>query len=401
MSILGCVTVFASAEAQELSAYLQEAERNSPQIRAFELKYGIATEKVKGENSLPDTELGAAYFVSEPETRTGAQKARFSIKQMLPWFGTITARQNYATAMADAEYLDLVIAKRKLALSVGQSYYRLYVLEEKKKVLLQNILLLETYEQLALTSVEVGKASAVDVLRLQIRKNEMAQQKEVLEQDYLAERTSFNKLLDREGDAPVAVVPTLAIPESDPILPADSLKVHPELLQYDRLYESVVRSESLNQKESMPKLGVGMDYVTVAERPDMVFDDNGKDILMPMVSVSLPLFNTRYRSTTKQNELKQEELRAKQQDRLNALNAILATALGKREAARIGYRAQTENLVKAQQAETILISNYETGTIDFEELLDVQELQLKIRMDLLRYVGMYFEQSAMINYLNQ
>ena len=64
----------------------------------------------------------------------------------------------------------------------------------------KNIELLETYERLALTSVEVGKASAVDVLRLQIRQNELVQQKEVLEQDYLAEQTAFNNLLNRDED---------------------------------------------------------------------------------------------------------------------------------------------------------------------------------------------------------
>ena len=156
-------------KAQSLESYLQEAEQNSPMIQALELRYNIAKEKVNEVNTLPNTTVAAGYFVSEPETRTGAQRARFSVSQMLPWFGTITARENYASSMAETEYAEIVIAKRKLALSLAQSYYNLYGIQAKQKVLQENIELLKTYETLALTSVEVGKASAVDILKLQIR----------------------------------------------------------------------------------------------------------------------------------------------------------------------------------------------------------------------------------------
>ena len=80
-------------KAQSLESYLQEAEQNSPMIQALELRYNIAKEKVNEVNTLPNTTVAAGYFVSEPETRTGAQRARFSVSQMLPWFGTITARE--------------------------------------------------------------------------------------------------------------------------------------------------------------------------------------------------------------------------------------------------------------------------------------------------------------------
>ena len=90
----------AFANAQQLQSFIQEAESNSPEIQAYNLRHNIAEEKVNEANWIPNTEFSAGYFVSEPETRTGAQRARFSAKQMLPWFGTITARENYASSMA-------------------------------------------------------------------------------------------------------------------------------------------------------------------------------------------------------------------------------------------------------------------------------------------------------------
>ncbi len=384
---------------QSLESYLQKAELNSPMIQALELRYNIAKEKVNEVNTLPNTTFGAGYFVSEPETRTGAQRAKFSVSQMLPWFGSITTRENYASAMAETEYAEIAIAKRKLALSVAQSYYKLYGIQAKQQVLQDNIALLKTYETLALTSVEVGKASAVDVLKLQIRQNELQQQKEVLEQSFIAEQAVFNNLLNRDESIVVDVVEVMDIPENDPMLNKEDLSLNPELLKYDQLYESVTQSELLNQKENAPSFGIGLDYIPVSERDDMVFSDNGKDIVMPMVTFSVPIFNNKFKSTTKQNELRQKEIELQKVERLNVLENAYANAISQRNQARIAHQTQEKNLRQAKDAEEILIKNYETGTINFNDVLDIQELQLKFQTNQIQSVQLYYLQSAIINYL--
>lgn len=397
-SILIGLLAMGIVNAQDLESYIQGAEANNPEVQAFEIRYNISKEKVEEANALPNTELSAGVFVSEPETRTGAQKARFSVKQMLPWFGTITARENYANAVAEVDYLDISITKRKLRLSVSQSYYKLYAIKEKQKVLDENIQLLKTYERLALTSVEVGNASAVDVLRLQIRQNELQEQKEILMQEYLSEQSVFNNLLNRQETLAIDLIDSLAIDtEMEQI--STELELHPELEKYDRLYESVTQSELLNQKEANPNLGFGLDYIPVADRAGMDFSDNGKDILMPMVSLSIPIFNNKYKSRSVQNELRQEEINAQKSNRKNLLETILNTSINNKEAAKIKFNTQKKNLKQAKNAEEILIKNYETGTIDFNDVLDIQELQLKFQTNQIEAVKNYYSQMAVINYL--
>ena len=388
-----------SINAQQLQSYIQEAELNNPQIQAYELRYNIAQEKVREANSLPNTTVSAGYFVSEPETRTGAQRARFSVSQMLPWFGTITARENYASSMAETDFVEIAIAKRKLALSIAQSYYELYAINAKQSVLDENTQLLKTYERLALTSVEVGKASAVDVLRLQIRQNELHQLKAVLGQEFLAEQSNFNNLLNRKQSIAVKVVSDLLLPLEEPVYLQDSLELNPELIKYDRLYESITQSELINQKQSAPDIGFGLDYVPVSERTDMDFSDNGKDIVMPMVSLSIPIFNNRFNSISKQNELRQKEIELQKMERLNVLKTTFAKAIAMQNQARINFNTQEKNLKQARDAEEILTKNYETGTIDFNEVLDIQELQLKFQLNGVEAVKSYYVQSAVINYL--
>ncbi len=388
-----------SAQSQELETLIDVALNNNPEIQKFEFKYKRASEKVNEVNTIPNTEFGVGYFMSEPETRTGAQRFKVSAKQMIPWFGTITSRESYVSALADAKYEDIVIAKRKLMAAVSQSYYNLYANKAKQKVLLQNIELLETYETLALTSVEVGKASAVDVLRLQMRQNEMQQLKDVLSQQFLAEQTNLNTLLNRENEVVVTVIDSLMMPSEDFEINSERLALHPELLKYDKLYQSIEQSELLNQKESSPMIGFGLDYISVSERPDMNFSDNGKDIVMPMVSLSIPIFNKRHKSQTQQNEFEQQELTVEKQERWNALENLLSKAITERVSARISYATQTKNLKQAKDAEEILIKSYETGTINFSDVLDIQELQLKFQLNLVESVKMYYVQTAVINYL--
>lgn len=390
---------FTEVNAQDLASYIQEAEKNNPEIQAFELRYNIAEEKVNEVNSLPNTEFNFGVMAIAPEMDMPMEQFSASVMQMLPWFGTISARENYASSIAEAQYVDIAIAKRKLSLSVSQSYYKLYAIRAKQLILDENIELLQTYERLALTSLEVGKASAVDVLRLQIRQNELVQQKEVLEQGFQAEQTLFNNLLNREENMSVDVVEEMMIPDVDPLVLNENLQINPELIKYDKLYESVEQSELLNQKESGPMVGFGVQYINQENSP--MITSSFKDMVMPMLSISIPIFNNKYKSVTRQNELKQLEIKFQKEDRLNKLETLLAQGLYNRNAARIKFNVQTDNLKQANDAEEILMKNYETGTIDFNDVLDVQELQLKFQINLIDSIKEYFTEYALINYLTR
>ena len=385
--------------AQKLETLIDEALLNNPEIQKIDLQYKRVSEKLNEVNTIPNTEFGMGYFISEPETRTGAQRFKISVKQMLPWFGTITSRENYVGALADAKYVEIVIVKRKLMASVSQSYYKLYANKAKQEILNENINLLKTYETLALTSVEVGKTPVVDVLRLKIRQNELQQVKDVLQQEFLAEQTTFNNLLNREDDIEVTFVDDLLLPNEDFETTKENLTFHPELLKFDKLFRSIEQSELLNQKESSPKIGFGLDYINVSERPDINFIDNGKDIIMPMISLSIPIFNKKHKSITKQNELEQQEILYQKKEKRNTLESLLDKALKERMSARISYKTAIKNIKQSNEAKQILIKNYETGSIDFIDVLDIQELELKFQISQIESIVKYYVQSTIINYL--
>jgi outer membrane protein TolC len=172
------------------------------------------------------------------------------------------------------------------------------------------------------------------------------------------------------------------------------------LIKYDKLYQSVEQSELLNQKESNAMFGIGLDYIYVEERPDVDVIDNGKDVWMPMISLSIPIFNKKYKSQTKQNEFEQQNILAQKQERFNKLETVLDKALKDRTSATISFETQSNNLKQANDAEEILIKSYETGTIDFNDVLDIQELQLKFQINQIESVKNFYIQTTIINYLS-
>jgi len=376
---------FYVASGQQLQSYINQAQTNNPKIKAYELQYNIAQEKIKEANWIPNTELGVGYFVGEPETRTGAQRARFSARQMLPWFGTVSTRQKYAAAMAETDYVEYIIAKRKIALAEK-------VLEDTSK-------LLKTHETVALNAVKVGNANAVDVLRLQIRQNQLDQEKLIVQQQITAAYSTFSSLLNKNTTPKFDTFSMTKIPDTDPVM-IDSLQINPELLRFDKMYDAVSKAEVLNQKDNAPVLGVGLDYIPVQERPNLSFDDNGKDIVMPMVSLSIPIFSSRSNSRSKQHKLHKQEIELQKQERLNVLTAKFAQAVSHRNEARIAYNTQIKNLKQAKDTEQILTKSYEIGTINFEEILDIQELQLTFQKNIIQSIKKYYVQSAIINYLS-
>ncbi|MCG2460984.1 TolC family protein [Flavobacteriaceae bacterium F89] len=391
-----CLSAF-NSYGQDLQTLIEDAISNNPGIQKFDLQYKIATEKVNEANSLPNTDFNFGVMAISPEMEMPMERFNVSVMQTLPWFGTISAREDYAASMADTQFVEVTIAKRKLALSVSDLFYQLYEIKAIQEVLNENIALLQTYERLALTSVEVGRASAVDVLRLQIRQNELKQEIAVLIQKNKGLQAAMNSLLNRDYDNEVSVVPALEIPVNDNYYSYENLSVNPELLKYDKLYQSIEQSELVNQKESGPMVGLGLEYINQDNSP--MITSPYKDMIMPMVSFSIPVFNNKYKSQTKQNELRKLEIKSQKNERLNSLKAKLSKAISQRNESRIKYSTQEKNLKRAKDAEEILIKNYETGTIDFDDVLDIQELQLRFQMDKIASIRNYYEQSAIINYL--
>ena len=70
-------TMQSAVWSQDLQSLINLGMEHNPEIKKFNLRHEIAAEKINEVNTIPNTEFSYGYFVSEPETRTGAQKMKF------------------------------------------------------------------------------------------------------------------------------------------------------------------------------------------------------------------------------------------------------------------------------------------------------------------------------------
>ncbi|HCX21226.1 MAG TPA: TolC family protein, partial [Cytophagales bacterium] len=197
------------ANAQSLDEYFKIAAENNPGLQAKYKSFEAAMERVAQVSSLPDPNLSFGYFISPVETRVGPQRARFSLTQMFPWFGTLKAQEDVATLMAEAKYQEFLDARNKLLYQVAAAYYPLYELKRLVEIENENISILSSYKDIASVKFQNGKGAMVDVLRVDIMLKDAATNLSILEQKKKPLETRFNKLLNRQ--------------EADTIIVQDSL----------------------------------------------------------------------------------------------------------------------------------------------------------------------------------
>ena len=374
--------------AQTLEDYFQIAAENNPGLQAKYKAFEAAMERIPQVNSLPDPTFSFGYFISPVETRVGLQRARFSLTQMFPWFGTLKASGDVAAMNADAQYQVFLDAKNKLYYQVAAAYYPLYELELWIELERENTEILESYKSIATSKFENDEGTLVDVLRVDLMLKDAQTNLEIIQKKKQPLITSFNNLLNRNESDEVVVADTLMV--SELTINRDSLLANnPVLDELDIRLEASKKQEILAEKQGLPKLGVGLDYVIVSDRTDMAVPDNGQNALMPMVTVGLPIFRGKYRSAKKEAQLMQESYSLQKEDRINQLVSGFEMADFEREKHLDLLSLYDKQIAETQQVLNLLLSAYGNSGKEFEEVLRIQQ-------QLLKYKKM--EATAMMNY---
>ena len=390
-----------SVNSQSLNDYLKLAVENNPELAAVEFKYDSALEKVVEVGSLPNTAIGASYFVQEPETRVGAQKAKFSVVQKLPWFGTLEAKKASAALIASSKLDEVEIFRRELILNVKLSYFKLYELKRQRALVQENIEILKNFESLALNELANNRSTMVEVLKIRMEKNTLVNQLNSIDQNILAEETAFNLLLNRSEDLEVQIVSGIDDLMLQEDFSKDLINENPKLGRLENIKNALGKSELAAKKEGLPNIGLGLDYVLVDTRNVENLIDNGKDIIMPMVSVSIPLFSKKYSSKQKQLQLEQQAVDSNLKNTKNNLVTAYEKAVYGRMNAKSTIQTQELNIEEVDKAKNVLLATYETGSVDFDQLLEIQQLKLKFQFIKVSSEKDFAIQTAKLAYLTK
>lgn len=355
--------------------YLMQAAENNPSLMAEYRNYLSSLEKVPQVTTLPDPELSFGYFINPIETRVGPQQARLGLTQMFPWFGTLGARGDAAAEMAKARFEAFQEARNRLFYEVHKKWYQLYHIEQSIRIMRGNISILETFESLAMRRYEAGQVGQVDVLRVQIEKEDLKTRLELMADNRKVALQEFRELLNTDSGENIRTADSLQMRDLELNLQEIEKRIMDQNAQLSRLDFEAASAKStieLARKEGLPKFGLGVDYVVTGER-DMVLTDNGKDAFMARAGIQIPLYRKKYKAKEREAEINLQSVQYRQAATQNRLISQLEQAMRDYDDARrrvLLYR--DVQIQRTRQAINILTEKYATSATDFEELLRLQ-----------------------------
>ncbi|NHN27278.1 TolC family protein [Flavobacterium jejuense] len=387
-----------NVEGQSINDYYTIAAENNPELKAKYKEFEAAMQKIPQVSSLPDPNLSMGYFISPVETRLGPQNMRFSLTQMFPWFGTLKAQKNAATLMAESKYQAFLNAKNQLYSQVATAYYPLYELLKLKDIEQENIKILESYKNIANAKFENGKGSLVDVLRVDIMIKDAQTNLDILTKKEPALTSWLNSILNRKYNEKIVISKDLQIMELPMEYRKDSITTNPILQELELKKQASEVAIEVARKQGLPKLGLGLDYVLVGKGMNN-FPDSGKDIIMPMVSVSLPIFRKKYNAATKEAKLMQESFSFQKEAYENKLNGTYYKLVFELEKERDLLKLYEGQVLTLSKSLNLLFAYYSNANKDFEEVLRMQQELLKYQKMQLSSTSTFYIKLAELDYL--
>tara|TARA_R110002124_G_scaffold285907_4_gene465309 strand:- start:37447 stop:38676 length:1230 start_codon:yes stop_codon:yes gene_type:complete len=388
-----------SGQGQTLEDYFVMAAENNPGLKGKYKAFEAALQKIPQAKSLADPNLSFGYFISPVQTKLGPQRMRFSLTQMFPWFGTLRIQGDVATILAEVKYKEFLDARNSLYNQVSAVYYPLLETNELIEIEKENLQILKTYKSIATSTFENGKGSLTDALRVDIMNTSAETNLEVLNQKIKSANARLNSLLGRDYDSPIEITERLTVPDSPYQASIDSIQHNPLLESLDLKIQAGEFKQKLAIKQGLPNLGAGVDYVMVDKLNDMALVDNGKNVLMPTVTMSIPIFRKKYDAAKKEALLLTEAYQAKKQDVSNNLYGSFYRFKVEMDIQLDLISSFDKQIQTSKQTLELLYSSYANSGEDFEEVLRLQQQLLEYRKMKIKASVAYYAAEAQLNYL--
>ena len=350
----------AYTQTDSLQFYLETAAKNNPTVLQKFAEYQAALQKIPQVGSLPDPDVTLGVFIKPMELIGGNQVADIRLMQMFPWFGVLKYAKDEMSLMAKAKYELFRDAKLQVFFDVQRTWYELHKVQQNIRISEKNIEILRTIERLAIVRFKAapaggggtsapGRTSSItstqstssgssgmntmggnsgnsagsvsnqagasmsgspmgsssgssglsDVYRIQIETGELRNNIELLKNQRNTITSQFNSYLNRLPGTAVTLPEALIADNYHPYFPAISdsiLSNNPMLgmLQFEQ--QSLEARKQMVTKMSYPMVGLGLNYSLINKSEMSTSPMNGKDMIMPMVTVTLPIYRKKYKA---------------------------------------------------------------------------------------------------------
>ena len=370
-----------------LAVYIAEAIRNNPGLKSEYQAYQAQMANAQGAGVLSDPQLSVSLFPQAMHHVNGKQLATITIMQMFPWFGTLKAGREQMEYKAQEAYQKFREKSLSTAFNVEKQWYSILATQEKVKAVKQKRALLNDIKKVAIylyKNYTAGRDTKMsDQLRLDAEEERLKEQTESLETQLTLQKQQFNITMHRQPNA------ALSLPDSIPLRQMPTFnwteieRNNPKLAQYSAIQKAFKSQEEQTRAKGMPMIGVGLQYmlngkVDMPMMPNM----NGKDMVMPMVSVTIPIYRKKITSAIHSAQLMERSAAYNYQSQLDALQSTYLSIEQRADDIKRKLKLYESEVSLLNRTLELMQKEYATGATSLTDIL--QTTRESIDYDLLK-----------------
>ena len=370
-----------------LAVYIAEAIRNNPALMSEYQAYQAQMTNAQGAGVLSDPQLSVGLFPQAMHHVNGKQLATITIMQMFPWFGTLKAGREQMEYKAQEAYQKFREKSLSTAFNVEKQWYSILATQEKVKAVKQKRALLNDIKKVAIylyKNYTAGRDTKMsDQLRLDAEEERLKEQTESLETQLTLQKQQFNIMLHRRPNV------ALSLPDSIPLRQMPTFnwteieRNNPKLAQYSAIQKAFKSQEEQTRAKGMPMIGVGLQYmlngkVDMPMMPNM----NGKDMVMPMVSVTIPIYRKKITSAIHSAQLMERSAAYNYQSQLDALQSTYLSIEQRADDIKRKLKLYESEVSLLNRTLELMQKEYATGATSLTDIL--QTTRESIDYDLLK-----------------
>jgi outer membrane protein TolC len=214
-----------------------------------------------------------------------------------------------------------------------------------------------------------------DVLRIKMETLDQRNRLSLLMDQRQTAEAGFNALLNRDLKTTIHISDSLFVvplPSARSDIADSIISNNPMLAMISNEIGSYTLMEQKAKKMGLPMLGIGINYMFNQKREGNTFMMNGDDMLMPMVSFSIPVYRKKYNAMQSEARLMQEAGKQQTIDLTNNLLLQYRNFLQRIDDAERRIILYEEQEALSRKTTSLLLSAFTTTGTTFEEVLRMQ-----------------------------
>ncbi|MBL8634521.1 MAG: TolC family protein [Myxococcales bacterium] len=310
-----------------------------------------------------------------------------TLKQPLPWLGTLKARSQVAHIDGQRAQLEESLQQRSLMLAAVRAYYQLALAHRQLAVQQQNQKLLQVIVSSVDVRYRVGRAELAELLDAQ---QAVHQQETLLYELQREQELAETELLSLLGESSRR---SLGVPQTTPQLAQlptleelleQALTHRPELVMAQLLRQQAQAKVTVARNEQAPDLALSASFMTVL-RSDM------ENAFTAGVSSSIPSFSLIKRRAAEREAEAMQQAAAHEQSQLRAsITAEVRAAFLRLSTVQRHLALHRDDLIPlSDRAVQAARAGYQSGKVGLSLLLSTTQRLIEQRLSYERYLAEY------------